>query len=452
MPRPDRHDDDGDFDPPRRRRTRDEDDGEDDDAPPSDRRGRGGFPVWVPLSIVGGILGLLVIGGVVYFLARPDRTPPPDQPTADLAAAVDLDRGPRRQDMLFVPPAFLVDRVIRLRANASVNQLVFGGTDDGFVALVSYANRGPGHEIEVFKTATGDAKGTVRTKSSSGDDYALSPDGTYLAEINFVAFQGSVVAVYLVRDGSEANKFTPYPRTPQTLGEVPALTWIGFLPGNRLITVNEHGGYDVWTVPDFKKLHGQKGELTRGHSLRRDGFTHTTSNFALTPDGQTLALFDGTGFTFVNPTTGAETGRTDPFVARGASFNSWGCALRADGSRLAYLRIANRGNVLTVWDVKTGKPLSEVGTEFGGGAGFCWWGPDHILMQKGGIASADVVSVATGQVIGNVGFPAIGKLGPTGPGDCLWGYTEGLLIRSGPPGPIQPGTHFDVTPQGVQRR
>src|SRR5262245_30289373 len=449
MPRPDRYDDDDDFDRPRRRRIRD-DDVDDDDYGPPDRRRSGGFPVWVPLSIVGGVLGLLAIVGLAYLLARPDKTPPPDEPIGDLAGGEELARQPGLPAVVFVPPP--ADRTIRLRANASINQLIFGGTDDGFVALASYAHQGPGNEIEVFKTATGEAKGTVRTKSTSGDHFALSPDGSYLAEINSVPFQGDTVTVYSVADANTTNKFTPYPRTPQTLSQVPGLTWIGFLPGNRLITVNEHGGYDVWSVPDFKKQHGRKGDLTRGERLHRNGFTHMTTNFALTPDGQTLAFFDGTGFTFISPTTDAAIGRTDPFVARGASFSSWGCALSADGSRFAFLRSANRGNILTVWEVRTGRQVSEVEAAFGSAPGFCWWGPDHILMQQGGISSAQVASVKTGQVVGEVGFSALGKLGPTGPGDCLWGYTDGVLVRSISPVAVPPGTRFDVTPQGVQRR
>src|SRR5262245_20785995 len=126
MPRPDRYDDDDDFDRPRRGRIRD-DDVDDDDYGPPDRRRTGGFPVWLPLSIVGGVLGLLAIVGLAYLLARPDKTPPPHEPIGDLAGGEELARQPGLPAVAFVPPQ--ADRRIRRRANAHANRHSLAGTD-----------------------------------------------------------------------------------------------------------------------------------------------------------------------------------------------------------------------------------------------------------------------------------------------------------------------------------
>jgi hypothetical protein len=431
--------DEEDYDRPRRKRFEDDDDGR------PHRKHGGDFPVWILFALGGGVVGLVLLATAGYFLLRPARKAV--APAEEVEAIANVGGLGGRNNPPGPPGA---ERIVRLRANASPQQLIFGGGDDGYVGVMSFAQGG--YEIEVFKISSGEEKGRIVTRSSSIDGYALSPDGAYVAEVNSAPFEGNAVTVYRTSDGQAANKFTPYPRSPRTLGQVPALSWIGFLPGNKLLSINERGGYDVWSVPDGQKLHGKDGALTGGQSLRRNGFTHTTTNFAITPDGKTLAIFDGTGFTFVNPITGEELGRTEPFTARGRSFNSWGCALNSDGTRLAFHRSQNRGSTFTVWDVKTGKQLSEVASESTSSAGFCWWGADHVLIQQGGIASADVVSLSTGGVVGKVCFPGIGKLGPTGPGDCLWGYTEGTLIRARAPSQIRPGTTFEIVPTGIQVR
>jgi hypothetical protein len=424
---------------------------EDDGRPPrrfdddDDRRSRSDFPVWILLVLGGGVVGLILFATLGYFLIRPARV----QPRIDADGPIAAVDGPLGI-IDIVGGGQAADRIVRLRANASPQQLIFGGTDDGYVGVLSFAQGG--YEIEVFRTSTGEEKGRIVTKTSSTDGYTLSPDGAYVAEVNSAPFEGNAITIYRSNDGQVANKFTPYPRSPRTLGQVPALSWIRMLPGEKLLTINERGGYDVWSVPDCKRLHGKEGKLTGGHSLRQNGFTQTPTNFAITPDGKTLALFDGSGFTFVNPITGAELGRTEPFTARGQSFNSWGCAITSDGNRLAFHRSQNPGTTFTVWDVKTGKQVSEVQAESGSGAGFCWWGKDHVLIQQGGIASADVVSLSTGRVVAKVRFSGIGKLGPTGPGDALWSYTEGVLIRTGAPPQLRPDSTIEISPTGVQVR
>jgi hypothetical protein len=447
MSRRRRFDEDEDYDRPRRRRVRDD---SEDDLPSRDRGQGKEFPVWIPLLIGGGVLALAVAGTLAYFLLRPARQ------QQRIVAPV-ADAMPDQPQVAFNPPPRPAnppmgagkrignDHVTRLRANTSANQLLFGGGEEGHIAIVSHSTRG-GYDVEVFKTRTGQGKGTVHLTSLGIDGHSLSPEGDYLAEVNSAPFEGNAVTVYRTSDGNAANKFTPYPRAPRDLGKVGQLVWISLLPGNKLLTINERGGHDVWSVPDFQRVHGEESTLTDGHLIRRNGFTHMPENFALTPDGKTLAIFDGTGFTFFNTFDGKELGRTEPIVARGQSFNSWGCAFRADGTQLAFLSTRNNCT-LAVFDVKSGKKLSEVNAD--SGAGISWWGKEHVLLHAGGISSARIISVATGQHAGDVRFPRVGKLGPSGPGDQLWGYSEGVLIHSAPPAIIRAGSSFDLTAEGV---
>jgi hypothetical protein len=425
MPRRDWDDDD---DRPPRRRPRDN-----GDSPTS--RG-GGSALLITIAIAGsGLVLLAVVGTLAYFLGF---------------APARIATGP----VTGAPEEEAKDRLVRVRVSDSPQQILFGGTEDGHAAVVSFDTDGVGDVVEVFNTATGEPRGKLRSKLATIAGFALTPDGAWLARVELTPFEGNPVSVWSVADGTQIVRFTPYPRKPEAPGQVPDLTWIGFLPGNKLITVNARGGFDVWSVPAMQKLHGKAGGLEPGQSLQRN-VTHMPTNFALTPDGKTLALFDGRGFTLYDPATGAQTGRTDPFVANREEFKCWGTALRADGSRLACVYSADGGlgadTKLTVWDVRTGKSVADSVIRPPGmqPPGCSWWGPGHVLLWKRELDYADVIDAATGERTGVVNVH--GKLGPTGPGDYLWAVTEGAFVRS-PAGAIRPGMGFMVTPNGVLRQ
>ncbi|MBX9628478.1 MAG: hypothetical protein K2X82_32070 [Gemmataceae bacterium] len=318
--------------------------------------------------------------------------------------------------------------------------------------------------MEVARTATGRAVGKVDVETSSVNGYALSPDGAWLAVVGSAPGDGHPLALYGVTDGKKAGGFTPYPKGggPDKY-KLPDLVWAAFLGPDKLMTVNESGGYDVWSVPGLKRVSGkQSGEPGNYTKLAVNGFTHTPTNFAVTPDGKTLAVLDGTRFVFLNPSTGNEIALTDPFTAPGSPATFYGAALTPDGGRLAcYCVLSASGQTVTavvVWDARTGRRLSlAVLPKGGSAAGLAWLGPDHLALWQGGIASAEVMAVASGEIVANVRVVTGGKLGTVPPDDRLWAVTPGgVLDRAGPklvrgslPAGFRPRTIFDLDAAGL---
>ena len=124
---------------------------------------------------------------------------------------------------------------------------------------------------------------------------------------------------------------TLYPKNADQI-LVPDLIWIGFTSKDQLLSITADGGFDLWSVPSMKRTAGVKGALKGGSHLGVNGFTHTPVNFSLSNDGKTLALFNGTGFSFYDIATATETGRTEDFMKAGGSTNFSGSAMSPDGS------------------------------------------------------------------------------------------------------------------------
>lgn len=453
------------------RRRDDENDYDDgyDDRPRRRVRPKAGMPVGlvvgaaaVPLLLVG-VLAVVLLGdrrpAEDPAVAPPvvAQAPPPFVPPARPPAPKPVDRPdpPAEPVVPFVPqkptspPAAAkpadpppVGTGVRLTGFESPNQLVFGGTPaDGSVGVVSYRQMGVGYRVDVARTATGKAVGAVEVDITSVNAYALSADGSRLAVLGSAPGDGHPVAVYSVADGKRLGRFTPYPRGGPNSSKLPELIWVTFLGPDKLLTLTNSGGFDVWSVPALKRVSGvasgEPGNYTR---LDVNGFTHTPTNFALTPDNKTLAVLNGKGFSFYDLTTGRETAITDPFTTPGSPANFYGTALRPDGGRLAcFCSLSASGQRLTavaVWDAKTGKRLSlALLKDAPSAAGLAWWGPNHLALWQGGTASADVMAVDTGEVVASVRLPAGGRVATVPPDGRLWAVTAGGLLDSTKTGP-----------------
>jgi hypothetical protein len=244
---------------------------------------------------------------------------------------------------------------------------------------------------------------------------------------------------------------------------VPSLVWTQFVAPDRLLTITETSGFDVWSVPKFDRLVGQP---PRGpHALPRvetNGFTNSPRNFAVTRDGKTLILFNGSGFTFYDTRTGAATGETKAFMKEGGSAIFYGAAVRADGSRFVcnYSSFGEKQEAsIVVWEVPSGRQVMKVQPENRSSpAGMAWWGPDHLLYWQGGISSGDIAQLATGVIVGKVEFRDLGLVGTVPPTDGLWGLTpssrigrekvEPLLVRGATLPPFRPGAKLVIGPKG----
>ena len=441
---------------PRDRRFEYEDD--DRDRPHS---GRGGGAV--VLLVAGVVIALVIVAGLgaaAIFVLRPVPSDP--APVAE-AVAEPNPGGLNIQIAKPEPPRVPGPPVVAVpTAGRSVNHLVFGGDEFGATGLVSYPERGVGYQIDVVETVNGKARGRVLTEASSINGVAVSPDGKWAAVVESAPSDGDRVVVYDVATGNGAGKFTPYGKHRGPV-HVPNLVWTQFVAPDRLLTITETSGFDVWSVPKFDRIAGQP---PRGpHALPRvdaNGFTRSPTNFAVSRDGKTLALFNGTGFTFYDTGTSAAKGQTEPIMKEGGSSTFWGAAMRADGSRFAcyFGSYSAKDEIsIAVWEVPTGRRVSTARPgKQAHAAGMAWWGPDHLVYWQGGLSNADIVEVATGDVVGKVQFKDIGVIGTVPPTDGLWGLTpssriarentDPILVRGVAIPKFRPGAKLVIGPDG----
>lgn len=426
------------------------DDDDDFDRPRPKRGKKSNALYWV----IGGVTfavccGFILCGTILYFVfVLKEKPAPPAAAVAPLPAPV-VAGVPLPAPVGVAVPAAVPQP---FRFTAPPTQLLFAGGDTGAVASVGYAPAGPGYVADVCRLLARSPVGTVRIPKSTINALAVAPDGAYFAAVGSDPFHGDPVAVYAVAGGNAVLDFKPYPRSPQTLTQVPGLIWVVLLPGDRLLTLNEWGGYDVWSLPGGLRLYGRAGNKEGNLRVGFNGFTKLGSNFAMTPDARSLAVFDGRGFVVCDPTTGAETWRTPDVAGPNESMNFWGAALTADGSRLAFLG-SKGGTFLTVWDAATGRAdVNLLLPAANSAAGISWWGKNHLLFHQGGISSADVIEVATGRKVATLSARPIGKLGPTGPGDRAWAAVGTAFVDAEIPAGFPAGTEFHLTADGLTRR
>lgn len=482
MPRS-RYDDDDDYDGrPLRRRRRGE-----EDHDPGHRHG-GGLPVGV---VVGGVVALvlLVIGGVVLAVtSRKPAAPPEAAKAGDPAPAPVAVARPNpfaapeaRPNPLPIPevrpnpfpapdggpqPALKLAPGTAMPAEApSPRQIVFAGGTDGVVGLVGYGS-GADQLLTVARTKTGEKLGQVTIPSKdSPNGYAVAPGGKYAAAWISVPFDGDAVVLYDLRSG-HSYRFTPYSRKAAITN--PNLIGIGFAGPDRLLTVHETSGFDVWQLPGMKRVCGQPGRPPSSVPfVGTNAFSQRPTNFSLAADGKTFAVFDGTGFSFYDTATAARKARTEQ-VVQGLSANFYGAAFTADGSRFASLCTVYQPQSVTallVWDAATGRRLTTTTIARGGsGTGLSWWGPNHVVLSQGGSGSAQVVSVASGEVVAQVETDISGGvqfIAPDTPGDSMYytfdrsrraGGRDGPVLAAVPAPATLPGTTLTLGPDGPRWR
>lgn len=428
MPRS-RYDDEDDFRPRRRRR-------DDDDHDP--RRGGGGVPVGL---IVGGAVGavLLLVGGIVLAVTmrkgpapeaakgedpavpaevRPNAVPRPDgrpNPFPDPNAGVPQPAAPKK----------VLYGTLMPEGTPRPTRVVFGGGADGVVGMIGMAALGTDTVFTIAKTKTGEAVGRITIPiGDSPMGYAVAPGGKYAAARLSPAGGGDVVILYDVPSG-QSYRFTPYPRAAGRLSA--SLVGVGFTAPDRLLTVHETSGFDVWQLPKMTRVCGNPGRPPA--TTPPVGINYSSDrpvNYGITPDGKTFAVFDGTGFSFFDTTTAERKAKTEQ-IQSGLSANFWGAAFTADGTKFACLcSVYNpqSTNGLFVWETATGKRVSMTAVAPGKwGTGLAWCGSNQVMIGKGGNGQADIMSVANGEVVGTVETDLIGGarfIAADTPGDMIY--------------------------------
>lgn len=455
-----RYDDDDDDRPRRRRR-------DDDHDPFRPRRKRGGGP---PIGlIIGGGVGilLLVVGGVVLaFMAKGPRegARAPEVAAEPAVPGARPNPFPPNNAPPDVPPKRPAVGTAMPTGIPSVRQMVFAGGDDGVVGLIGYNLTAGGETLTVAKTKTGEKIGSVQIdQKDTNHGYAVAPGGRFAAVRGSEPFNGDPVVVFEVPSG-QSFRFTPYKRSPAEILN-PNLIAVGFAAADKLVTINERSGFDVWEVPSMKRLAGQPARPKEQFiPLGTAGVGWTPKNYGLSEDGKILAVFNGTGFSFFNAATAAPRAKTEAVCTVNQSMNFWASAFSADGARFACLMSQFQGKqttALVVWEPATGKRVLATALPKDDTApGFGWWGPNHLAVWQGGQNGAKVMDVQTGVFVAEVktDFTRGGQvIAAWTPGDKLWYSFDGPgfaatgaspVIQSIPAPPRLPGRIITLTPDG----
>ena len=458
-------DDDDDYDdrPRKKKRRRDDDD---------DRGSGGGNGTIIAVSVVGGVL--VIVGIVVAIVLGTSKTKKEDDapPVVNNGANpfpgvgpnpfVPPNNQPPPKPKSVEPPKAGPGAVVVQAGNFGLQQIAFAGGPNGFAAIGSINPNGLGHLVDIVQTPTGKAAGQVTIEEIADDGFALAPDAKHFASIAPTPFEGDSVSLYSVADNKLLKRFRPYPKKNDIT--TPNLIWVGFTAPNRIMTVNEGGGFDLWSVPAFERVAGATNKIKPGLRVSVNGFTHSPDNFALSADGQTIAMFNGAGFTFYNATTAAEIGRTEDLVTGTNSAVFSGAAFSPDGATFAcYFQVFGQGGTtnLKLWNAKTGADAGGgvVGKTVSAPAGFAWWGSKHLVFWEGGIGSGRVFDIAKREMAGKVRAVGSGKFGTVPPNGELWAVTgtgrfgpdekSMFLVRAAPPAAISTGSEWEIGGQGL---
>ena len=116
-----------------------------------------------------------------------------------------------------------------------------------------------------------------------------------------------------------------------------------------------------------------------------------------------------------------------------------------DGKWIAVF-IGEEGRFGDYWVIPShGGDARRLTNDFAEGGGPAWTPDGKFLV----FPSARAGSVNLWRVAVSGGVP---EALTTGPGDDLWAYTEGILIRSPAPANIRLGSTFEITANGIEMR
>jgi hypothetical protein len=207
---------------------------------------------------------------------------------------------------------------------------------------------------------------------------SLSPGGSRFAYED----ERADVVIVSALDGTQAARWRPYvPQPVAVVGDLPlehALARLEFIAEDRLLTINQAGGMDLWKVPELQPMYHIAGKPARAFADPRIGL-------GVSFDRKTLAVFNRDGFELRDTATGALQRET----ARLAKFNTVdgcrGVAFGADGKTVAAALMVRQWDrpeeVLASWDVATGQLVSDARLPEGSGtAQVLWWSPKYMIV------------------------------------------------------------------------
>jgi hypothetical protein len=472
MARSRRRDDDEDDayeDRPRKRRRRDD-----------DERDSGGSNTG--LIVAGSIVGgLILVGGIIAAVVlssgkkkKDDDEPPVAQgnqpapapgivpgigPGVFLPPKNNPPQTPKKEE----PPKLGAGVVALPVSNFGITDMAMspGGGANGRVAILSFGAKG--NAVEVLETATGKSAGRIPIEDPFEDLIAVGPAGRFVVVLASDPIEGNTVAAYSAADGKLQKKFRPYPKKGN--GGAPNLIWIAFTAADRLLTADEDGNFDLWSLPQIERIDGVKNKLGAFSRLQLNIFSKLPMNFALSPNRDVLAIFNGAGFSFHDTATLASLGKTPDFIGKSGNPVFNGTAFTPDGKQLAsfYQSFDPKGpeTHLHLWNAKTGETV-DAGVIPAGNApqGMAFWGNKHLAYHQGGTSTVRVIDVATKKDVGKVNAEK-GKFVTMPPDGDLWAVVAGenrfgsgqqevsYLVKAAPPAALAPGSEWIMGSGGL---
>jgi hypothetical protein len=255
------------------------------------------------------------------------------------------------------------------------------------------------------------------------DHMSLSPGGTRLAYDD----GQQVVIIVSAQDGREAARFRPYAPNP-ALGarDLPfehLLARFDLIAENRLLTINQAGGMDVWTVPELQPVYHVPGKPARQ-------LADPHQSLGLSHDRKTLAIVNRDGFELRNTATGALLRETERPARFNAVFGTGGVAFSADGKTLVAVVTVHQRNiptpVLASWDVATGRCVSDAEMperDIAVRSELLWWGPKYVVIRGASAKEGAALEWPSGAQVRQLEagyWQKNGLIAPNSPDGRLW--------------------------------
>jgi WD40 repeat protein len=306
--------------------------------------------------------------------------------------------------------------------NSKTNQAaVYSQTEDGKHHVSRY-DLGGNFIIPSFELI--DPKPTGERKS-------LSPEGSLFAYEDAKGF----VVICSAADGKKISSRMPYEKQekedPFANEHEALLARVEFIAEDRLLTVNQAGGLDLWSMPDFAPIHHVAART-------KSSFVSSQWGLAFSFDRKVLAVYNAGGYDLIDTGSGELLRKTGPLPGDGTVKEACGVAFSADGSRLAACFAVTGANgetqaVLATYDVASGNCVRvTTGANFNAlGAttpSVAWWGDKHLLVWGETRNQARVVDAETGKVLRRFDLGTrdqTGRFAALSPDNRLW-YAAGL--------------------------
>jgi hypothetical protein len=296
---------------------------------------------------------------------------------------------------------------------------------------------------------------------------SLSPDGTRLAYED----EHMNVIILSAMNGVEAARWTPYAPVRVPAGGVfqpqQLLARIDFVADDRLLTINQAGDMDLWTVPGAKPIYHLAARRERQ-------FNEPQVGLALSHDRKTVAVFNGDGFNLHNTADGRLVGKTAHVAKFKMLYSVRAAAFSADGKSLAAVMMVWSGKpaaelILLSFDVATGRfggDFTLPAAESRETNTLAWWGSKHVFAYASIERKGQIIAFPSGpgERSVQVGYRLqSGLLAPNSPDGRLWYVVESddaataFLTTAELPeqelraGPEQPETKLWLTAKGVTK-